>query len=468
MEEDYSLSNTIEEGVLYHHPDLLEPDFQSLSCLERIVRMGKNYFGRIKEWLLEIEMGVVWGVAGVSIIIFVFAAIWFIDPALLTLVLQFRQARCSTKYSEFLVGITNCSWTSCRLGCTREVYKCWQVKVDYEFVSGTSPYAPPWSPISSFESESNAVSDVNDDEESGLARLYPNVRGCGYPPILNCDAFFEEFGPKNKTFDCWVSTMDPSIAMTELNLERAKEEVLMSLIPLFIFIVFVLYAFCRLGVFSVCNPLKVCPQANDTQIIDMPSLTPKKLFDYKKNLIAKKGGANSVELKESNSSANPVTKPPSSLQLPPSTVDRFPSAHVGFEIPATIVEAYEDPSNSSNDLEEKLRSREGSAPKSREGSGKKIEELPIFKNKRFSVASLASMTQFDTNQMFDRLEDDKDDVFDDFELGDDDIVSIRTIRTGRNRSRTAWSNGKEEEKRSTSSTSWSSGILSKSNFKKDS
>ena len=84
--------------------------------------------------------------------------------------------------------------------------------------------------------------------------------------------------------------MDHGIAMTELDLERAKEEVILSLIPLFLFILSILYAFCRLGIFSVCNPLKVCPQASDTQI-DMPSLTPKKLFDYKKGLIAKKSEA---------------------------------------------------------------------------------------------------------------------------------------------------------------------------------
>ena len=47
--------------------------------------------------------------------------------------------------------------------------------------------------------------------------------------------------------------------MTALDLDRAKNEVIMSLIPLLIFIVFVLYAFCRLGVFSICNPLKSCP-----------------------------------------------------------------------------------------------------------------------------------------------------------------------------------------------------------------
>ena len=48
------------------------------------------------------------------------------------------------------------------------------------------------------------------------------------------------------------------LAMTALDLERAKEEVVLSLIPLLIFIVFILYAFCRHGVFTICNPLRAC------------------------------------------------------------------------------------------------------------------------------------------------------------------------------------------------------------------
>ncbi len=59
-----------------------------------------------------------------------------------------------------------------------------------------------------------------------LARLYPNVRGCGYPPDLNCEDFFEKFGGLRNAsvsspqlpFTCWVSTIDSSIAMTELDL----------------------------------------------------------------------------------------------------------------------------------------------------------------------------------------------------------------------------------------------------------
>ena len=34
-----------------------------------------------------------------------------------------------TLCSAYLIGISNCTWSSCRHGCTAEVYKCWQVQV---------------------------------------------------------------------------------------------------------------------------------------------------------------------------------------------------------------------------------------------------------------------------------------------------------------------------------------------------
>jgi hypothetical protein len=246
-----------------------------------ILTMSRCGFSRIKTWLLEIEMGVVWGVSATSLILFVFASIWFIDPALLTLILQFRQAVCTTADSAILVGISNCSWTSCRIGCTRDVYKCWQVQVKYDFVEGSTPYAPPWTSISEIHLRKETAAR---ETTSNLAKLYPNVKGCGYPPVMNCETFFGEFGPKGTNFDCWVSSLDGEIAMTELNLDRAKSDVVFSLVPLLIFIVFTLYGFCRLGVFSVCNPLKCCPKAADTRL-KLPVLTSKKLFSYKKDLV---------------------------------------------------------------------------------------------------------------------------------------------------------------------------------------
>ena len=87
--------------------------------------------------------------------------------------------------------------------------------------------------------------------------------------------------------------------MTGLDLRRAKQEVILSLIPLLIFIVFVLYAFCRHGVFTICNPLKSCSCHRADEIrtgagggveddgsvaVDksMSPLSPKKLLAYKR------------------------------------------------------------------------------------------------------------------------------------------------------------------------------------------
>ena len=107
--------------------------------------------------------------------------------------------------------------------------------VDFEYEPNSAIYGPPWATISVFENNS-----------AEQTRLYPNVRGCGYPPELNCEAFYETYGPINgNPFKCWVSNIDQSIAMTHLDLDRAKSEVIYSLIPLLIFIIFVLYAFCR-------------------------------------------------------------------------------------------------------------------------------------------------------------------------------------------------------------------------------
>ena len=71
--------------------------------------------------------------------------------------------------------------------------------------------------------------------------------------------------------------------MTELNLARIKSDVLYSLVPLLLFILSVLYAFCRLGVFAVCNPFRWCPKSPDTDL-KLEVLTPQRLFQYKKRL----------------------------------------------------------------------------------------------------------------------------------------------------------------------------------------
>ena len=111
-------------------------------------------------------------------------------------------------------------------------------QVSFEYVQGSVPYRPPWAALSSFgqtghtsRKENFNVADETSSGGKNFARLYPNVRGCGYPPELNCEDFFEKFGGlKNDTassagpYPCWVSTIDSTIAMTELDLvsERAS------------------------------------------------------------------------------------------------------------------------------------------------------------------------------------------------------------------------------------------------------
>lgn len=175
---------------------------------------------RLHLWLLDVEMGFVWGVASISVLTFIFASIWYIDPALLTLMLRFRQAECRTREATFSRGISNCNWTSCKLGCTKDVYQCWKIKVEYVFDRSSKTLLPPWATdISSAKLFS---------EEKTFSRLFPNARGCGYPPELNCENFFSKYGMgKNGTlndvpFTCWVATMDKSIAVTNLNMVRSK------------------------------------------------------------------------------------------------------------------------------------------------------------------------------------------------------------------------------------------------------
>ena len=88
-----------------------------------------------------------------------------------------------------------------------------------------------------------------------------------------------------------------------------------SLIPLGIFILSTLYALCRLGVFSICNPLRCCPRISDSS--EQTRLTPKQLFRYKKALLAKKSEDNGEKTKLE---FEPEPEP-SKLDIPPTILE---------------------------------------------------------------------------------------------------------------------------------------------------
>ena len=88
----------------------------------------------------------------VCVFAFLFLVPFVLDPAISTLMHQFVESpvHCRVSFSEMIVkylltttklfqlesyelryGKSNCSWASCREGCTAEIFKCHQLRVTY-------------------------------------------------------------------------------------------------------------------------------------------------------------------------------------------------------------------------------------------------------------------------------------------------------------------------------------------------
>ena len=57
----------------------------------------------------------------------------YVDPAISTLAADFspEPVTCTTTRREDLAGLFNCTWSSCREGCTSDVYRCTHIYVTY-------------------------------------------------------------------------------------------------------------------------------------------------------------------------------------------------------------------------------------------------------------------------------------------------------------------------------------------------
>ena len=248
-------------------------------------------------------------VAVFSLFIFLFLVPFFIEPALATIYMEFdpQPVICETTEATFHRGLSNCQWSSCREGCTKEVYECWHIRVRYrssvpvgdadarsvrdQIVQHKSSmsYSPlneqksvksslysnqkgqsfPMSPnngfgmaipsVSSYDDRIQSVLPEEDDTEKeyaladeggeGLhvheARLQPNVKGCGYPPDVECNnTFASTYGILGANFSCYYSLIDPTLAITQLNIAKVRAELIYCLtIPIILFVISVVYLF---------------------------------------------------------------------------------------------------------------------------------------------------------------------------------------------------------------------------------
>ena len=118
------------------------------------------------------------------------------------------------------------------------------------------------------------------------ARLQPNVKGCGYPPYVECNnSFAPLYGVVGNNFSCYYSLVDPTLAITQLDIGEMRAQLIYCLtIPIFLFIVscsFLMYAYCVLYGGVAAPPNRTNLQLDDEQdttirgvVVDQPVSHP--------------------------------------------------------------------------------------------------------------------------------------------------------------------------------------------------
>lgn len=260
-----------------------------------------------------------------SLFAFLFLVPFVIDPGFTTIFMQFdtRPALCVTVSTVQLRGVSNCSWSSCREGCTKELYECIQIEVnyraqpnetnstemeavasdlepavgalhqidmssvdedgergrkyhrkrrairDYNYEDGESYYLDSSARLSKLSGSSTIARSYNDEnfeDEEGEdgsvgdhyvdydndtlqrsewftnARLFPNVKGCGYPPSLNCTIWTKKYKQIGTNFSCYYSKVDPRLVISDLDMWQNTLNLVYSMaIPIPSFIISVIY-----------------------------------------------------------------------------------------------------------------------------------------------------------------------------------------------------------------------------------
>lgn len=252
-----------------------------------------------------------------SLFAFLFLVPFVIEPGFTTIFMQFdtRPAMCVTTEIVSKRGVSNCTWSSCREGCTKELFECTQIQVnykaarnetndteieptadyrvhdavqhqirfddgpryrkrrairDYNYDDSESYYVDSSARLSKLSGNSIAHKEqlsyndenfedpvgenyVDESEYDGNstrgptewflgARLFPNVKGCGYPPSLNCTIWTKKYKTIGTNFSCYYSRVDPALVVTDLDMWQNKLNLIYSMaIPIPSFIISVIY-----------------------------------------------------------------------------------------------------------------------------------------------------------------------------------------------------------------------------------
>lgn len=162
--------------------------------------------------------------AFISVFAFLFLIPFVVDPAITSLMANYdpEPVTCIATNHVYAEGISNCSWASCREGCTKEATRCHQIYVNYTKI-----------PFSSYKNQKITVWDVAD------SRFLINTEGCGYPPSVNCSQFAKQYGfsTAGTPFPCYYSRVYPERVVARYSWDDTLRHLVLSLaIPNLLFI----------------------------------------------------------------------------------------------------------------------------------------------------------------------------------------------------------------------------------------
>lgn len=118
-----------------------------------------------------------------SVFAFLFLIPFVVDPAISTIVADYDPVpvTCVVTDHVYAEGMRNCTWSSCREGCTTAAIRCHQLLVNYTKIAYHALQKEP--------RDLDAIEwDVMD------TKFLVNTEGCGYPPRVNCTEFAKKYG----------------------------------------------------------------------------------------------------------------------------------------------------------------------------------------------------------------------------------------------------------------------------------
>lgn len=89
-------------------------------------------------------------------------------------------------------GASNCSWTSCREGCTKELYDCKQIRVNYKLPVNTTEEDLVGDKDEGTTGEGRAVRGVEGDENRSRPRYERALKDYNYIEDIEEDDFNED------------------------------------------------------------------------------------------------------------------------------------------------------------------------------------------------------------------------------------------------------------------------------------